>query len=67
MLVRFIAMVAFAVLAYQYWNSGKKQYAIVFGTLALLFQPFAKIALGRGMWNLVDVVVAIWLAIILLT
>jgi hypothetical protein len=39
----------------------------VFGTLALLFQPFAKIALGRGMWNLVDVVVAIWLAIILLT
>lgn len=32
---------------------------MVFGALALLFQPFVKIALGRTMWNIVDVVVAI--------
>lgn len=35
--------------------------AITFGGLALLFQPFFKIALGRTMWNVVDVVVAIGL------
>jgi len=28
------------------------------GALALLFQPFYKIALGRAVWNVVDVVVA---------
>lgn len=29
--------------------------------LAILFQPILKIALGRTLWNIVDVVVAIWL------
>jgi hypothetical protein len=32
---------------------------IIYGGLALLFQPFFKIALGREMWNIVDVVVGI--------
>lgn len=30
----------------------------VFGALALLFQPIYKIALGRDLWNVVDVIVA---------
>lgn len=34
-----------------------------FGVLALLFQPFFKIALGRELWNVVDVVVGIGLII----
>ena len=33
----------------------------MFGTLALLFQPIYKIALGRTVWNVVDVVVALLL------
>lgn len=32
---------------------------IACGALALLFQPFIKIALGREMWNVVDVAVAL--------
>ncbi len=36
----------------------KVSMAIVFGALALLFQPFFKIALGRIAWNVVDVIVA---------
>lgn len=36
----------------------KVSMAIVFGALALLFQPFFKIALGRTLWNIVDVIVA---------
>ena len=35
---------------------------VTFIALALLFQPFAKVALGREVWNLVDVVVAAFLA-----
>jgi len=34
--------------------------------LALLFQPFAKIALGRTVWNVVDIIVAAGLIISLL-
>lgn len=62
--VRFVAMVVFAVMAYRYYEEKKNQLAIVFGALALLFQPFIKVALGKAMWNVVDVVVAI--ALILL-
>lgn len=36
---------------------------IIYGGLALLFQPFFKIALGRQMWNIVDVIVGIGLII----
>lgn len=63
-LVRFVAMVIFAVFAYIYWNKESKPLAVTFGALALLFQPFLKIVLGRVMWNVVDVLVA--LGIILL-
>ena len=59
MLVRFVAMVAFGVMAFKYYQEKKEKLAWVLGLLALLFQPFAKIALGRLIWNIVDVIVAI--------
>ena len=57
-LVRFVAMVAFGVMAYQYVQERRKALAVVFGALALLFQPFMKVVLGRTVWNVVDVSVA---------
>jgi hypothetical protein len=60
-LVRFVAMVAFGILAYQYYMKQKTVAAYTFGVLALLFQPMYKIALGRTIWNVVDVVVAVLL------
>jgi hypothetical protein len=60
-LVRFISMVVFALMAYQFYNEKREGWAICFGALALLFQPFFKIALGRAMWNIVDVLVALLL------
>ena len=60
-LVRFVAMVAFAVMAWNYYEKKQEGWAIFFGALALLFQPFVKIALGRLVWNVVDVVVAVLL------
>lgn len=62
---RFIGMVGFALLAYydyqknQTINSG----VIIYLALALLFQPIIKVALGRIIWNVVDVIVSIVLII----
>lgn len=60
-LVRFLSTLAFGVMAYRYYMERKEWLAYTCGTLALLFQPFYKIALGRTVWNIVDVIVAIGL------
>lgn len=62
-LVRFVSMVVFGVMAVRSWNEERQAWAITFGSLAVLFQPVVKIALGRMMWNIVDVVVAIILVV----
>lgn len=64
MIVRLLAMVFFAYFAYRFFTADKESLAIVFVSLALLFQPFLKIALGRQMWNVVDVVVAAFLIVL---
>jgi hypothetical protein len=63
MLVRFSGLIGFAILAYQANQAGRQTEMIIYGGLALLFQPFLKIALGRQMWNIVDVAVGIGLLI----
>ena len=63
-LVRFLAMAGFGIMAYRYYQERKETFAWTFGILALLFQPFAKIALGRLIWNIVDVIVAVGLIIL---
>lgn len=62
--IRLASMIVFAIMAYQYLEREKMPLAITFGGLALLFQPFFKVALGRTMWNVVDVVVAIGLVVL---
>ena len=66
MLVRFFATVMFGLMAYRYYQEKKENLMIVFGTLAVLFQPIIKIPLGRAVWNVVDVSVAIGLIVLLL-
>ncbi|HRI33055.1 MAG TPA: hypothetical protein PLD02_04840 [Saprospiraceae bacterium] len=61
--VRFAGMISFAVLAYKAHEQGRKTEIIIYVGLAILFQPFFKIALGREIWNIVDVVVGIGLLI----
>lgn len=48
-------------LCLNYWIKDMKPLAITFGALALLFQPFIKVALGRGIWNVIDVIVSLGL------
>jgi predicted membrane protein len=59
--VRFAAAAFFAYGAYTENESGSKELVIVFVVLAILFQPFFKITLGRTLWNIVDVVVGLGL------
>lgn len=59
--VRFASFVGFAILAYDANQKGSQIEMIIFGALALLFQPFIKIALGRQIWNIVDIIVGLGL------
>ena len=66
-LVRFVSAFAFAYLSYDYFKSKKDGLGFVFAALALLFQPFFKVALGRTIWNIVDVIVAVGLLYLLIS
>lgn len=66
-LVRFAAAAAFVYLSYDYFKSKKDGLGFVFAALALLFQPFFKVALGRTVWNLVDIIVAIGLIYLIIS
>jgi hypothetical protein len=57
-LVRFAALMGFALLAYISNQRNQEREVIIYIALALLFQPFIKVALGRSIWNVIDVVVA---------
>jgi hypothetical protein len=62
-LIRYIALVGFAILAYNEYERKNVPMAIVYIGLVLLFQPIVKVPLGRQVWNIVDVVVAVGLGV----
>ncbi len=59
--VRFVAAAFFTFAAFTENESGRKELAITFLVLTMLFQPFFKITLGRTLWNIVDVIVGLGL------
>ena len=59
-MVRVVSMIGFGILALSAKEDKERWIYIV---LCLLFQPFIKVALGRVLGNVVDVVVAIGLLI----
>lgn len=79
-LVRFISMLAFLYLAYvEYEENKQKNIAVVWVEkrtkytplflyifLVILFQPFEKFAFGKIIWNVIDIVIALFLLLSLL-
>jgi len=65
-IVRIVAMLSFAYLAFKKYQSRQQGLMVVFIGLAILFQPIVRIPLGRTLWNIVNVVVAIGLVILFL-
>ncbi len=59
--VRLVAGISFAYFAYAAYEEKKEIQVLLYICLAILFQPFLKIALGRELWNIVDVLVALGL------
>lgn len=62
-LVRISGIIGFSILAYKASKKQNKTEMILYIGLALLFQPFIKLALGRQIWNVVDVIIGIGLII----
>ena len=62
-LVRFVALVGFGYLAVMANKQHNTNAVFIYIALAILFQPFFKIALGRTIWNVVDVIVSITLVV----
>jgi uncharacterized membrane protein YccC len=59
--VRVAATSVFVLFAIQSYNLKSNTMILIYVILAILFQPFEKIALGREVWNLLDVIVGIGL------
>jgi hypothetical protein len=59
-IARFVGMLGFVLLAYLSYQQNKtvNLEVIIYVCLALLFQPFLKVALGRTIWNAIDVIVS---------
>ena len=61
--VRFAALIVFGILAFEASGKGNQNKLLLYGALALLFQPLFKISLGREIWNIIDVIVGVGLLI----
>lgn len=61
MFIRLVSTIAFAYYAYEANEQGMQGLVIAFVVLAILFQPFYKVSLGRELWNIVDVLVGVGL------
>jgi hypothetical protein len=60
-IVRIVTTIISGYLAYNYYTESKKELALAFAVIAVLFQPFIKFAFGREVWLVVDIIVAILL------
>jgi len=67
-ILRIYAIIVFGILALQIpktkQNTKNKNF-LIYLFLIILFQPILKIPLGRTIWNIIDIAVAIWLLITL--
>jgi hypothetical protein len=61
--VRLAAAIFFVVAAINEFQDNRNSVGFIFIGLAILFQPLVKIALGRELWNIVDVIVGIGLLV----
>jgi hypothetical protein len=61
-LVRFLGMIGFGILAFNSYEKNKTWFVIWLSSM-ILINPIFKIALGRELWNIIDVIWAILLVV----
>jgi hypothetical protein len=59
--IRFFSFISFGFLAFKSNEGGNKNEMFLYLGLALLFQPYFKLALGRILWNIIDLIVGLGL------
>ena len=64
MLVRVAMTIIGGYLAYKYYEKDNTTLVLIFCGIALLFQPFFRIALGRELWLVIDVAISILLLVL---
>lgn len=57
--VRFVTAVIMVIFGVYFLNDKCIPLAITAFVIAVLFQPFIKLSLGRTLWNIIDVILAI--------
>jgi len=62
-LLRFVVFVATAYVAWMAYEQQKEKWIWIFGSLAVIFNPFIPLYFGRSFWVIVDLIVAIFLII----
>jgi hypothetical protein len=62
-IINWFDFLLFTVFGFLSYRKEKKVALLIYLGLALLFQPFLKVALGRNIWNIVDATVALGLLI----
>ncbi len=63
MFARFVALIGFAILAYYRHKLQRQIEMVIYIALALLFQPFIKLQIGRDFWIFLDILVIIGLIV----
>lgn len=61
--IRIIMSIAAAIISYNYFEQNKNEIAYFWGGIVILFQPLYKIPLGKDLWKIVDLIIAIILII----
>lgn len=60
-LMRFVVFCSGALGAWNFYKMGWQGWAVMFGVIALLFNPFAQIQLLRSTWQHFDIIAAVLL------
>jgi len=58
---QFVRFITAAYFAHELLTNPNTRHKTALIILIILFQPLIKISLGRMLWNIVDIVVALWL------
>jgi hypothetical protein len=62
-LLRFVVFASSAYVAWMAYEAQKEKWVWIFGSLAVLFNPFIIIHLDREIWSVIDLIVAVFMII----
>lgn len=62
-LLRFVVFASSAYVAWMMYEAQKEKWVWIFGSLAVLFNPFIIIHLNRELWSIIDAIVGVFMIV----